>query len=87
MYQKTVTVKNATGLHARPASMFIAEAKKFESKITLTRDGDSINAKSMVKLLTLGVCQGQSVTLSAEGSDEQTAVEVLSALIESGFGE
>ena len=61
--------------------------KKFESKITLTRDGDSINAKSMVKLLTLGVCQGQSVTLSAEGSDEQAAVEALSALIESGFGE
>lgn len=84
MYQKTVTVKNATGLHARPAAMFIAEAKKFESAITICREGEdkAVNAKSMVKLLTLGICQGQSVVLSAEGADEVTAVDTLAALIE-----
>lgn len=85
MYQKTVTVKNATGLHARPAAMFIAEAKKFESTITICRESEekAVNAKSMVKLLTLGVCQGQSVVLTAEGADETAAIDTLAALIES----
>lgn len=89
MYQKTVTVKNSTGLHARPASLFIAEAKKFESHITIGRAGEetSVNAKSMVKLLTLGICQGQQVVLSGEGADEAAAVDALASMIESGFGE
>ena len=89
MYQKTVTVKNSTGLHARPASMFIAEAKKFESSITIGLEGEekSVNAKSMVKLLTLGICQGQAVVISAEGSDEAAAVDTLVEMINGGFGE
>ncbi len=84
MYQKTVIVKNATGLHARPAAMFIAEAKKFQSAITIGREGEdkTVNAKSMVKLLTLGICQNQSVVLSAEGEDEVAAIDTLAALIE-----
>jgi len=84
MYQKSVVVKNATGLHARPAAMFIAEAKKFASAITIGREGEdkTVNAKSMVKLLTLGICQGQSVVISAEGDDEVAAVDALAALIE-----
>ena len=84
MYQKTVVVKNATGLHARPAAMFIAEAKKFASAITIGREGEdqTVHAKSMVKLLTLGICQGQSVVISAEGDDEVAAVDALAALIE-----
>lgn len=89
MYQRIVTVRNSTGLHARPASMFIAEAKKFESSITIGLDGDekSVNAKSMVKLLTLGICQGQTVRVSAEGTDETSAVDALVTMIEGGFGE
>ena len=89
MHQKIVTVKNSTGLHARPASMFIAEAKKFESSVTIGVDGEekSVNAKSMVKLLMLGICQGQTVRISAEGADETEAVETLVAMIEGGFGE
>lgn len=84
MYQKTVVVKNATGLHARPAAMFIAEAKKFQSAITIGREGEdkTVNAKSMVKLLTLAICQNQTVVLSAEGEDEVAAVDTLAALIE-----
>lgn len=84
MYHKTVVVKNATGLHARPAAMFIAEAKKFQSAITIGREGEdkTVNAKSMVKLLTLAICQNQSVVLRAEGEDEVAAVDTLAALIE-----
>lgn len=89
MYRKCVTVQNPTGLHARPASMLIAEAKKFESRITIGRTGEetAVNAKSMVKLLTLGICQKQSVEITAEGIDEAAAVDTLVAMIESGFGE
>ena len=89
MYSKIVEVKNPTGLHARPAAMFIAEAKKYASAITLHRVGEesTINAKSMVKLLTLGICQGQQIEICAEGTDEQDAVDALIALIEEGFDE
>lgn len=89
MYQKIAMVCNNSGLHARPAATFIAEAKKFESTITIGRIGDTnvINAKSMVKLLTLGICKGQEVQISAEGVDEVAAVDALVALIQSGFGE
>lgn len=89
MYKKTVAVQNSSGLHARPAAVFIAEAKKFQSDITLCRMGESagINAKSMVKLLSLGIHQGEKLEISAEGEDEIAAVDALIALIESGFGE
>lgn len=89
MYEKTVTVRNSAGLHARPAALFIAEAKKFESSITIGLVGGdkSVNAKSMVKLLTLGICKDQEVKLSAEGADETVAVDTLVAMIEGGFGE
>jgi phosphocarrier protein HPr len=89
MYQKTIVIKNRTGLHARPASEFIACAKKFASKITIGRavDQEKVNAKSIVLLLSLGLGQGESVEISAIGEDENTAVNTLVALIDSGFDE
>lgn len=90
MYKKTVTVLNKTGLHARPASDFVKAAAKFSSKITIKRldeDMDEANAKSIVFLLSLGIGQGTEVEISARGDDEQQAVDELTALIESGFGE
>lgn len=90
MYKKDAIVKNPSGLHARPASELVAKAKSFQSKIMIHRSGDEThneNAKSIIALLTMGVCQGESVELIAEGPDEQQAVEALTALIEHGFGE
>lgn len=89
MYKKTVTIKNKTGLHARPASDFVKEAAKFSSKITIRRldEEDEANAKSIVFLLSLGIGQGTEVEISAKGDDERQAVDSLVALIESGFGE
>ena len=91
MYTRQTTIANATGLHARPASDFIAAANKFESDITIRRlqgeDTDEANAKSIVHLLTLGLSQGEDVEISAEGDDEQLAVDSLIALIDSKFGE
>ena len=91
MYEKTVRVCNVTGLHARPATDLVNAAKRFKSKIVISceQDGETIsaNAKSIVMLLSLGASQGTSVTLSAEGEDEVKAIDALSDLINSGFGE
>ncbi len=89
MYTRNTTVANRTGLHARPASDFIACASKFKSKITIKRAGDEddANAKSIVMLLSLGLGQGTEVTLTAKGEDEKEAVDALIELIDSKFGE
>ncbi len=89
MYQKTLIVRNPSGLHARPASEFVALAKSFTCDVSICRAGQTpaVNAKSMVKLLTLGICQGEELTISATGEGEEQAVEKLGALIVSGFDE
>jgi len=80
---------NKSGLHARPASDFVKEAAKFNSKITIKRldEDEEANAKSIVFLLSLGISQGTEVEISALGDDEQQAADALAAMIESGFGE
>jgi len=88
MVKKEVVIINKTGLHARPASDFVLAAKKFESKITICKEGgEPINAKSVVRLLAECIGQGTRVEITADGADEETALDELVALIESGFGE
>ena len=90
MYKKEATVINPSGLHARPASDFVKEAKKYASNITIRRldkEAEGVNAKSIMRLLTAGISKGIRIELSAEGADEAEAVDALVALIESGFGE
>lgn len=90
MIKRSTVIVNKTGLHARPASEFVQAASKFQSNVTIRRAGsedDEANAKSIIFLLSLGLCQGDAVELKAEGEDEQEAVDVLTALIDSGFGE
>ena len=80
---KTVTLKieSASGLHARPASSFVAETQKFQSEIILEKDGNRINGKSIIGILGLGVSQDDEITISAEGVDEDQAIEALEKLI------
>ena len=89
MYSRSTTVINRTGLHARPASDFIACSSKFKSKITIKRanDEDEANAKSIVMLLSLGLGHGTVITITAKGEDEVEAVDALIELVDSGFGE
>jgi len=89
VYKRTATILNKSGLHARPASDFVKEAAKFNSKITIKRldEDEEANAKSIVFLLSLGISQGTEVEISALGDDEQQAADALAAMIESGFGE
>jgi len=90
MYKKNVKVNNPTGLHARPGSNFVDEAKKYSSKITIRRldeDEDPVNAKSIAFVLSLGVGKGVEIELAADGPDEKEAIDTLAGLIESGLGE
>ena len=91
MYSKVTEIFNESGLHARPATLFVKEAKKYQSAIKITNlsaeNQKTVNAKSVVSLLSIGGHQGSRVEICAEGEDEQQAVEALVAMINSGLGE
>jgi len=87
MFIKEVTVLNQVGLHARPATFFIQKANEYKSLISIARDERKVNAKSLLGVLSLGITKGITVSISAEGEDEQEAVEGLVELITSNFAE
>ena len=83
-------MRNPSGLHARPATLFTAAAAGFEARITvenLTRGKGPVDAKSMLMLLTAGVSKDHHIRLVADGPDEDAAIESLVDLVESGLGE
>lgn len=82
-----VQISNPTGLHARPAKLFVQKAKEFNSKISVQYGEKEINAKSLISLLTLGVEQGGTIKIMAEGEDETTAIEALNETVKLGLGE
>ena len=65
------TITDPVGIHARPAGVLSKEAKKYDSVITITKDGKSAEAKKLMALMGLGVKQGETVTVSVEGGDEE----------------
>ncbi len=87
MFQQSVTVKNKTGLHARPAALFVQKANKFKSEVFIEKEGKKVNAKSIMGVMSLAVSQGTPIIISAQGEDEVNAVNDLVELIESKFGE
>ena len=86
MEQKVIIV-NETGIHARPASMFVQAAAKFKSKITVTAKGKTVDAKSLLMIMGMGLTKGTELTIKAEGADAEDAVKALVELVESKFGE
>ena len=80
-------VVNQLGLHARAAARFVHLATRFEAQIRVTRDAKVMDGKSIMGILLLAAARGTSITISADGRDEQAAVEALVKLVESGFGE
>mgnify|MGYP000693423504 FL=1 len=87
MYVKDVMVQNQVGLHARPATFFIQKANEFKSSIWVEKDERRVNAKSLLGVLSLGIVKGSTITLVADGADEQEAIDTLTALINSDFSE
>ena len=82
---RTVTVRNPEGLHARPADLLVQMASKFESKILIGKDGEMVDCKSILSLLTLGAAQGMELSLSADGVDATQALESIVQLFEAEF--
>ena len=87
MYTKKAVVMNQVGLHARPATFFIQKANEFKCSIWVEVEERRVNAKSLLGVLSLGIVKGTEITLIANGSDEEEAVEALAALLDSDFGQ
>ncbi len=87
MTNKELTIVNKLGMHARPAGIFVREAARFKSSVTVIKDGLEINGKSIMGLLMLAAECGSRLTIKADGPDERDAVAALAKLFEDKFGE
>ncbi len=87
MIEIETTIKNRAGIHARPSALIAQTAVKFSSRIFLEKNGNRINAKSIMGIITLAASYGSKITISAEGADEQAAVDAIKNLFETGFNE
>ncbi|UCF67972.1 MAG: HPr family phosphocarrier protein [Acidobacteriota bacterium] len=87
MAERTVTIVNSLGFHARAAARFVELANGFRSRIEIARDGERVDGKSILGILTLAAQAGSQLTLIAEGPDADRALEVLERLVADGFGE
>jgi phosphocarrier protein len=85
MFLKEVVVQNQVGLHARPATFFIQKANEYKSSIWVEKDERKVNAKSLLGVLSLGITKGLTISIIAEGSDEEEAVNELVSLVSSDF--
>jgi phosphocarrier protein HPr len=87
MPERTVTLPNPSGLHARPAKVFAKAAAAAPGTVTLSKDGREVNANSVLSVLTLDCHQGDEIVVKVEGEDAESTLTELVALIESGLGE
>ena len=87
MTAREVRIRNPLGLHARAAARFVHTASRFRARVTVSRNGRTMDGKSILGILLLAASQGTVLRLVADGEDETAAVDALAGLIESGFGE
>ena len=87
MISREFRISNRLGLHARPSAQLTQVAGKFASEIYIARNGRRVNAKSIMGVMMLAAGPGSTVTVDAEGPDEEQAIEAIGALIASRFGE
>ena len=85
MITREVTITNTIGLHARPATFFIQKANAYKCTVWVEKEDRKVNAKSLLGVLSLGIAQGMTIKLIADGSDENEALEGLESLIHTGF--
>lgn len=79
--KRTIKVKNKQGLHARPAALFVQLANKFDSKITVAKDGQEVNGKSIMGILMLAAEKDSEILITAEGDDAEQVMAVLEDLV------
>ncbi len=85
MITRDITIQNTVGLHARPATFFIQKANSYKCSIWVEKDDRRVNAKSLLGVLSMGIVQGMTVTLIADGADEEEALRGLEELVRSEF--
>ncbi len=81
--KKQLTVKNKSGLHARPAALFVQVANKFDSRITVKRDSEEVNGKSIMGILMLGAEKDSIIIIEADGEDALSAIQELEKVVSS----
>ncbi len=85
--EATLKIENELGLHARAATLFVQIASKYEATLTVTKDGRSVNGKSIMGVLTLVASKGSEIHILADGPDSETVIEELRHLVRDKFGE
>jgi phosphocarrier protein len=85
--RRELAIRNRLGLHARAAARFVHTASRFRSRVTAGRDGRVMDGKSILGILLLAASQGTALEVTAEGEDEDQAMDALAALVDSRFGE
>ena len=81
MVSRVIEIVNETGLHTRPGNQFVKEAKKFESEITVKKGDKESNAKSLLKIMKIGISMGDKIEISCNGTDEVDALESLCTFV------
>lgn len=84
---KTFEIKNKLGLHARPAAKLVRISSQYKAKVFIEKDGQQVNGKSMLSVLTMACPQGSRITIRAEGRDASEVINALEKVIEDKFGE
>ena len=85
--RRTLTIRNSRGLHARAAAKLVALAERFSACLSVTREGQTVSACSIMGLMMLGAGQGSEITIEADGWDAKEALDAVAGLIEAGFNE
>jgi phosphocarrier protein len=83
MKSRTYTIQNSIGLHARPAALFVKQATEFDAKIKVLKDNKEADAKSIISIMALGAKKGSDIMITAEGPDDEKAVDALVNLLDS----
>ncbi|MDO5695255.1 MAG: HPr family phosphocarrier protein [Eubacteriales bacterium] len=82
MKEFAYVIKDELGIHARPAGMFVKEAARFQSNVTLTKGEKTVDAKRIIAVMSLGTKCGDEITLRVDGDDEDTAFDTLKSFLE-----
>lgn len=85
MKKFSYTIKDELGIHARPAGLLVKEVKKYQSRITITRDGKTVEASRLMAVMGMAVKCGQTVEVAVEGADEEAAYEGIKAFFETNL--
>jgi len=87
MMEQTYTIINKLGLHARAAAKFVTTASAYDADIKVSRDGRTVNGKSIMGVMMLAAAKGTQITVNAEGNDAEAALSAIEGLIQDYFGE